>query len=51
MKDCKVISGKYVGRIGKCEVTAYGTVMFYPKEGKYPYRVCLEKSEVIYVRT
>lgn len=50
MKDCKVISGKYAGRIGKCKVTDYGTVMFYPNNGKSPYRVCLRESEVIYGR-
>ena len=49
MKKCKVIKGKYAGREGKCEKTQYGTVMFYPNEGRAPYRVCLMKNEVVYI--
>ena len=50
MSKCRVISGKYTGRVGYCEVSQYGSVMFYPIEGVYPYRVCLMASEVeIYV--
>lgn len=49
MKDCKVIKGKYAGRAGKCEKTRYGTVMFYPNEGRAPYRVCLMENEVVYI--
>lgn len=49
MKNCKVISGKHKGREGKCEISPYGTVMFYPKEGRYPYRVCLMENEVVYI--
>ena len=48
MEDCKVINGKYAGREGKCEKSQYGTVMFYPNDGKIPYRVCLKESEVVY---
>ena len=41
-----VVSGKYAGRIGMGKITKYGTVMFYPIEGKAPYRVCLMANEV-----
>ena len=49
MKRCRVIKGRYTGRIGKCEKSLYGTVMFYPEEGAFPYRVCLKEEEVEYV--
>ena len=50
MSKCRVISGKYAGRIGHCKTTKYGSVMFYPIEGVHPYRVCLMEHEVeIYV--
>lgn len=40
-KMYRVINGEYKGRIGYCQHTKYGTVMFYPIEGMHPYRVCL----------
>ena len=46
MEKYCVVSGKYAGRIGMGEVTKYGTVMFYPIDGKAPYRVCLMANEV-----
>jgi hypothetical protein len=46
MKMYRVLSGKYVGRVGRCEFSKYGSVMFYPIEGIYPYRVCLMANEV-----
>jgi hypothetical protein len=43
----KVIKGKYVGKIGKVEACKNDShVMFYPIEGKNPYRVCLRKEDV-----
>ena len=47
MKTYVVIKGKYAGRIGRIESTKNeSNVMFYPVEGKYPYRVCLSKDEI-----
>ena len=46
MKMYRVVSGKYAGRIGRCEFSKYGSVMFYPIEGIHPYRVCLMANEV-----
>ena len=46
MKKYRVVSGKYRGRTGRGKATKYGTVMFYPIEGVYPYRVCLMSNEV-----
>jgi hypothetical protein len=46
MKMYRVVSGKYVGRIGRCEFSKCGSVMFYPIEDIHPYRVCLMKNEV-----
>lgn len=37
-----VVSGEYTGRIGRAtKPNDLGLVMFYPKEGRYPYAVCL----------
>lgn len=42
-----VVRGEYVGRKGHfTEVNKYGNIMFYPVEGKYPYRVCLRHNDV-----
>lgn len=49
MEKCKVISGSYVGREGMADFSntaKTGNVMFYPKEGIHPYRVCLRKEQV-----
>ena len=47
MKMYRVVSGKYVGRVGHGEINEeYGTIMFYPVEGEYPYRTCLKLSGV-----
>ena len=49
MVNAKVIEGEYKGRIGKADLTCLektGNVMFYPIEGKYPYRVCLSIKEI-----
>lgn len=46
MKMYRVVCGKYAGRIGHCEFSKNGSVMFYPFEGIHPYRVCLMKDEV-----
>ena len=49
MRDAVIIKGNYKGRIGKADFTsAYktGNVMFYPVEGEYPYRVCLNKEDI-----
>ena len=52
MKDMRaavVIRGEYKGRVGKADFTNIhktGNVMFYPVEGEYPYRVCLNKEDV-----
>lgn len=52
MKDMRsviVIEGEYKGRVGKADflgVEDTGNIMFYPVEGKYPYRVCLSQSQV-----
>ena len=44
-----VIEGKYKGREGRTtKVNSYGNVMFYSKEGCYPYRVCLKKEQIQY---
>ena len=43
-----VLDGKFKGMIGKIELglpgEKYGNVMFYPIEGKKPYRFCLKKN-------
>lgn len=50
MKKAIVITGKYQGREGMAtEPNRVGNVMFYPKEGKNPYRVCLNQKEVKYI--
>ena len=44
-----VVKGDYKGRVGKADfsnVHKTGNVMFYPVEGEYPYRVCLNKEDV-----
>ena len=42
--DCKW-NPEYVGRIGTIKATKVKeNVMFYPVEGKFPYRVCLPKE-------
>ena len=47
----EIISGEYKGRIGSIENGKNpNLVMFYPVEGKYPYRVCVEKSQVSLVQ-
>lgn len=47
MRYGKVIKGQYIGREDKfTKPNHLGLVMFYPKEGKYPYRVCLNKNDV-----
>lgn len=46
MKMYRVVSGKYLGRVGHCEFSKYGSVMFYPIEDVHPYRVCLIADEV-----
>lgn len=44
-----VIEGRYKGREGcATKVNSYGNVMFYPKEGCYPYRVVLKKEQIQY---
>lgn len=44
-----VIEGKYKGREGRAtRVNSYGNVMFYSKEGCYPYRVVLKKEQIQY---
>ena len=46
----EIIDGKYKGRIGKIEAILpgeeYGNCMFYPIEGKFPYRVCLKLEQI-----
>jgi hypothetical protein len=50
MRDAIVIKGEYKGRIGKAtEINEVGNVMFYPKEGIHPYRVCLVANEIRYI--
>lgn len=45
-----VIKGKYTGREGYFTDENYlGLVMFYPKEGIHPYRVCLERTDIILI--
>lgn len=47
MELYRIIEGKYYGRIGRIEKTKSNeNIMFYPIEGEYPYRVCLNKSQV-----
>lgn len=45
---CKVINGKYCGREGYItkNPNSFGLVMFYSKEGVYPYRVCLSYKDL-----
>ena len=53
MKKVKVISGEYTGREGVADFSntqKTGNVMFYPKEGIHPYRVCLGVEEIQIVR-
>ena len=47
--NCRVVSGKYAGREGYIteKPNELGLVMFYPKEGQNPYRVCLRFSEMV----
>ena len=48
-KNVVVISGEYKGRTGIADFTntkKTGNVMFYPKEGINPYRVCLNEKSV-----
>ena len=46
----RVISGKYKGREGKATaVNEIGNVMFYSKEGCYPYRAVLKVIEIEYL--
>ena len=42
----QVTTGRYKGRVGKIESFSEMSVMFYPIEGKYPYRVCLMPSDI-----
>ena len=46
--SCKVINGKYRDREGYIYggPNKYDLVMFYSKEGIYPYRVCLSYKDV-----
>ena len=49
LRKVVVIKGDYKGRTGKADFTNIhktGNVMFYPVEGEYPYRVCLDKGDV-----
>lgn len=49
-RKAKVINGKYAGRVGEATPpNKVGNVMFYPVEGKYPYRVCLSVSDICYI--
>ena len=44
---CKVINGKYSGREGYIiDNPNFGFIMFYSKEGIYPYRVCLPYKDL-----
>ena len=45
MKHYTVTNGKYQNFTGKGKLTKYGTVMFYPDNGR-PYCVCLLTSDV-----
>jgi len=49
--DCKHYP-EYVGRIGTITVNpkVKENVMFYPIEGKYPYRICLPKESIELVK-
>lgn len=48
MKKAIVLNGKYQGRVGYVDLAPvkYGNVMFYSKEGEFPYRVCLKQDDV-----
>ena len=49
MREAVIIKGEYKGRVGKADFTntsKTGNVMFYPVEGEYPYRVCLNKEDI-----
>ena len=49
MKRVKVIAGDYKNREGMADFSntpKTGNVMFYPKEGIHPYRVCIGAEEV-----
>lgn len=51
MKDfdkVRVVSGQYAGREGwvKNSKDNQNLVMFYSKEGEFPYRSCLESNQV-----
>ena len=46
----KIVKGNYIGREGYfTEENKYGLVMFYPKEGIYPYRVCLKRENIVLI--
>lgn len=49
--DCKHYP-EYVGRVGTITVNpkVKENVMFYPIEGKYPYRICLPKESIELVK-
>ena len=51
MKKMKVLFGEYIGRVGYIHTKPnhLGLVMFYPIEGAYPYRVCLEYTHLVEV--
>lgn len=50
MRKAIVIKGEYKGRIGEAtEINKVGNVMFYPKEGILPYRVCLGADEIKFI--
>lgn len=49
MRRVKVIAGDYKNREGMADFSntpKTGNVMFYPKEGIHPYRVCIGAEEV-----
>ena len=49
MREAVIIKGEYKGRVGNADFTntsKTGNVMFYPVEGEYPYRVCLNKEDI-----
>lgn len=52
MEKVLVVNGNYKGREGVADFapSKYGNVMFYPKEGSNPYRVCLKKEDVIVIK-
>lgn len=47
-----IIEGDYIGRVGNAtHPNEFGNVMFYPIEGKNPYRICKIASEVRFTGT